>query len=157
MSLYIGIDPGLSGGLAVVSEAGAVAELAVMPVEDGQVDGQALGALLWPHWPEARDAAVELVHAMPGQGVTSMFTFGRGLGVLMGVLGSMGIRVKQPSPQRWKKDILGEAFDHKDKAGTMAWCAKAYPAAQLIPPRCRVPHSGLADALALAEWCRRNH
>jgi crossover junction endodeoxyribonuclease RuvC len=152
MAFVLGVDPGLSGGLAVLDDAGAVALLHVMPVKDGQVDAAGLAALLWLHWPGIDLAAVENVHAMPGQGVTSMFCFGRGLGTILGVLGAMGVKVVQPSPQRWKKDVLADRFDHSTKEGTMAWAAQRFPGAQLVLPRCRKAHSGLCDALALAAW-----
>jgi len=152
MAFVLGVDPGLSGGLALLDDDGRIACLHVMPVKDGQVDPAGLAALLWLYWPGIELAAVENVHAMPGQGVTSMFCFGRGLGTVLGVLGALNVPIVQPSPQRWKKDILGDRYDRSTKEGTMAWAAARYPLAETVLPRCRKPHSGLCDALALAAW-----
>lgn len=152
MGCVLGIDPGLQGGLAALDDEGRVVLLHVMPVVNGQVDAPGLAALLWQLWPGVELAVVENVHAMPGQGVTSMFTFGRGLGTILGVLAAMHAKVEMPSPQKWKKAVLGERFDHSAKEGCMAWVAERYPAAQVVLPRCRKPHSGLCDALAMAEW-----
>lgn len=149
--LILGVDPGLSGGLALLRD-GSVAALHVMPVADGEVDGRGLAALLWPWWPGVDLAVVENVHAMPGQGVTSMFCFGRGLGVVLGVLAALGTRVVMPSPQRWKRAVLGDRYDRSSKEGTVAWVADSFPDAQVVLPRCRKAHSGLCDALALAAW-----
>lgn len=155
MAFTVGVDPGLSGGVAVLNtDSGSIAGLHVMPVKDGEVDPAALASMLWFFWPAVDVAAVERVHAMPGQGVSSMFCFGRGFGTILGVMGAQGVTVDLPTPQRWKKDILGAAFDHSTKDGTAQWARSRWPDAALVPPRCRVAHSGLCDALALAEWGR---
>jgi hypothetical protein len=152
MGYVLGIDPGIKGGLALLDDQGRIVMLHVMPTRDRDVDPSGLAALLWMHWPSIYLAAVERVHAMPGQGVSSTFRFGRGLGTVLGVLGAMNIRIDQPTPQRWKKDVLGDRFDHATKEGTMAWVAEAFPSAQVVLPRCRKPHSGLCDALAISSW-----
>lgn len=155
MAFTLGVDPGLSGGVAVLeTDSGRIAALHVMPVKDGEVDAVALASLLWLFWPGVDLAAVERVHAMPGQGVSSMFCFGRGFGTILGVLGAQGVKVELPTPQRWKRDILGNKHDHATKAGTAEWARLRWPDARIVPPRCRVAHSGLCDALALAEWGR---
>lgn len=38
------------------------------------------------------------------------------------------------------------------KAATLAFVKQRYPTAILLPPRCRVPHEGLVDALAMAHY-----
>lgn len=154
MGYSCGVDPGLKGGVAVLDDRGNIAALHVMPVKDGEVDPCALASLLWLFWPSVDVAAVERVHSMPGQGVASTFCFGRGFGAVLGVMGALNTPVEMPTPQRWKRDILGDRFSRDDKQGCMDWVAQRFPAAQVVPPRCRVAHSGLTDALALAEWAR---
>lgn len=58
--------------------------------------------------------------------------------------GTLGIRVSpvKGEPRKDKKKRI--------KAATLAFVRQSYPSAGLVPPRCRVPHDGLADALALA-------
>ena len=60
-------------------------------------------------------AVVERVGAMPGQGTTSMFGFGRSLGVIEGVLAGLGISVAWVTPQKWKKKF-GLIKKEKDAA-----------------------------------------
>lgn len=152
---FIGIDPGLKGGIAILKDDGRIAAVHVMPVTDGEVDGRALVDLLREPCAFLAEAAVEAVHAMPGQGVSSMFTFGQGFGTILGVLAALGLAPVRVSPQRWKKDVLGARFDHADKQGAVDYCRDRWPDAALVPPRCRVAHSGIADALCLAAFAQR--
>ena len=76
--IYIGVDPGKKGGYAII-EKDAVD---VFPWDDqGFIENMAnavnCGTCV---------ACVEKVGAHPGQGVTSMFTFGQGYGYILGVL-----------------------------------------------------------------------
>jgi crossover junction endodeoxyribonuclease RuvC len=158
MRLYLGIDPGISGGIAVLDEAGNVRLAEPMPTAGKDVDAGRLASLLRSQ----RDldtgsdyalAAVEHVGAMPGQGVCSMFSFGCGWGMVRGVLAAIGIPVQLVRPQKWKGVVL--AGTTHDKAGCIAWCASRFPGLSLIRPGCRKVHDGMADALALAEYARR--
>ena len=89
----------------------------------------------------------------PGQGVASMFKFGMGYGALLGVAAGLSIPVELTTPQRWKGKVLhGTA---KDKSAAVAYCRRAFPSVQLVLPRCRNPHDGMADALCLLEYGRR--
>ena len=59
-------------------------------------------------------------------------------------------------PKRYLASALTLAGTRQDKAAAIAYCARRYPAASLLAtPRSRTPHTGLADALCLAEWGRR--
>ena len=87
-SVYIGIDPGKTGGLALIRD-GFVADLAPMPVIGKEPDEARLADWLRREaLTESRPgvfAVLEKVGAMPKQGVTSMFNFGRCYGAIRGV------------------------------------------------------------------------
>ena len=72
---YAGIDPGKSGAIVVINGAGEVVHAAAMKDLDEVLyvlrRCKTLDAYVW----------LEKVHAMPGQGVTSMFTFGEYFGI----------------------------------------------------------------------------
>jgi hypothetical protein len=96
---------------------------------------------------------------MPGQGVTSCFTFGRALGRILGVLEALDVRTVLIDPKTWHKAVLGTPALPADKAArrkewkrlAIAQCLSRWPALNLkASPRCRVDHDGMADALCLA-------
>ena len=98
-------------------------------------------------------ACVEKVGAMPGQGVTSMFNFGKSAGYIEGVLSALGIPYQLVMPKRWKGEFT---LNGKDKAASVAVCRKLFPEICLKrSDRCRVDSDGMAEALLLAEFARR--
>lgn len=145
--IFMGIDPGLKGGVAWVGDkVGAIP----MPVKDKRVDGEALAEVIRAVAPAS--VTVEKVGAMPGQGVVSMFNFGHGAGTIAGVLSALGAPFSLATPQAWKKAVLPAGDHGKDAA--IALCAKHFPGVRLVLPRCRKPHDGMADALCLALFCK---
>lgn len=145
--LTIGIDPGLSGAIAILDEEGALLELADLPVIRDKslawIDGSALQGLLLDAMDGRRtQAIVERVSAMPGQGVSSMFTFGVAYGSLLSVLQALQIPVELVTPVTWKKAAgLG-----KDKKAALHKARLLFPTADLRLEK----HHGRAEALLLA-------
>lgn len=98
--------------------------------------------------------AVEQVHAMPKQGVTSMFTFGMGYGKVLAVLEILGWPWINPSPQMWQKLVLKGRTGGKD--ASIAYCLARYPDVSLKPTeKSKKESHGLADAICLAEYALR--
>jgi len=162
----IGIDPGLSGGLAVLDGANAPA-LLIMPTmgtERPQIDEAALRTWLEDLLLQARQrsqaltAYVESVSAMPKQGVASMFTFGCGYGLVRGILCGLRIPYRLVKPQEWQRVVLA-GLDRRDpKAAAYLFASRAWPTVDWrATPNCRKPHSGLVDAAVIAEFGRRQH
>jgi crossover junction endodeoxyribonuclease RuvC len=141
--IFIGIDPGKSGGIAVIEDGQA----RTVPYSD-----DALHNDLCRIKPAGAVCCLEKVGAMPGQGVTSMFNFGVSYGYIMGVLETYRIPYQEIPPQRWKKEF----GLNSDKAASVEVCRKLFPDVNLLAtPRCRKPHDGMAEALLLAEYARR--
>ncbi|MGB7996548.1 hypothetical protein [Photobacterium halotolerans] len=148
--VVVGIDPGKKGALVRLTD--STQEAIVMPLKGAKdIDGFAIAQFLKQHRPDM--VVVEKVAARPGQGVTSMFTFGTGYGVVQGVLDSLAIPYRLITPQMWKKAIL--AGTTRDKEAAIGYVANRYPDLELTPPRCRVPHDGIADAACMAEFARQ--
>jgi Holliday junction resolvasome RuvABC endonuclease subunit len=94
---------------------------------------------------------IETVHSMPQQGVSSTFTFGKGYGMVIGTIQSMGLPLHFVTPQAWKKTIL--AGTNKDKAAAIQHVRSIYPNISLRrTERCTTDHDGMADAVCLAEY-----
>ena len=97
---------------------------------------------------------VEKVGAMPGQGVTSMFNFGMGYGMWVGMLAALGFPYELVAPQKWKAAVLGGT--KKDKRAAIEYVQRRFPDVSLLAtPRSKVPHDGMADAACLALYARQ--
>lgn len=93
--------------------------------------------------------AIEQVHAMPKQGVSSMFRMGQGLGLWEGICAGMGLPVELVPPQRWKKAMLS-AGGGSDKGVSIARAQQLMPeAAEFLT---RKKDDGRAEALLIALW-----
>jgi crossover junction endodeoxyribonuclease RuvC len=118
MKCVIGIDPGLSGGIAMLQlgPMGEVINVEAVPMPTrpgpagkGDVDGHCVATQIraWQGRKlEIISAAVESVHSMPKQGVASAFTFGKGYGKILGILEAYAIPLEEPTPQQWQKLVL---------------------------------------------------
>lgn len=148
--MIVGIDPGKSGAMAYISPADGCAAMA-MPVSGKEIDGAILAAELKNLRPSL--VVIEKAQAMPKQGVASMFNYGKGFGVLMGICEALGISYRLVTPQQWKKVVLeGTA---KDKDAAINFVRRAYPGVDLTPGRKKKPHDGMADAICIAEYGAR--
>lgn len=149
-TLFIGIDPGKSGGIARISMTSN--RVVTEPYSD-----QALISLCEDIYFGAIEVqevvcCLEKVGAMPGQGVVSMFSFGQSVGYIKGVLEAFRIPYQEITPQKWKREFGLTS----DKAKSAEVCRKLFPDVNLLAsPRCKKPHDGMAEALLMAEYARR--
>jgi len=145
--MILGIDPGISGALAWLSDDGHLISTMDMPAIEvhgkKKVSPQILTSELAGRRPIL--AVIEDVGAMPGQGVTSMFNFGYSAGILVGVCAGLGIPTVLYRPAVWKR-----------AAGVPADKGAARQMAQRLWPGCRdfdrVKDDGRAEAALLARW-----
>ena len=106
----IGIDPGLSGAIAVLHNK-KVINMYDMPVmaegkkNKRQLNSSQLVNILTDNISGDEEAivVVEQVNAMPGQGVTSMFNFGQTFGAIKGVCAALKLPIFFVRPSKWKK------------------------------------------------------
>ena len=106
----IGIDPGLSGAIAVMENT-KVLNIFDMPVmSEGkknkrQLNSALLVSLIRENISKSEEVAivVERVNAMPGQGVTSMFNFGQTFGAIKGICAALELPIFFVRPAKWKK------------------------------------------------------
>ena len=148
--ILAGIDPGLGGAVALLdATTGAVLDVLDMPTlllrrggkHKHELDAHALAAAL------GRDrighAFVEAVGAMPAQGVSSVFSFGKSVGILIGVLATLGTPMTFVAPGVWKKALGVPAA----KDGARARASQLMPDAVHHWPL--VKHHGRAEAAIL--------
>jgi crossover junction endodeoxyribonuclease RuvC len=151
VSAVIGIDPGLTGAIVCVRPREVLTCLD-MPIETGAANRRRISAPVLVHLltqllREYRvDAvALEQVAAMPGQGVSSMFSFGRSLGVVEGAVAALGLEVTYYAPASWKRRY---GLTGRTKEASRTRALELYPAA--VPWLERKKDHGRADAILLA-------
>ncbi len=106
----IGIDPGLSGAIAVMHDK-KVINMYDMPVmaegkkNKRQLNSSQLVNIIKENINKDEETivVVEQVNAMPGQGVTSMFNFGQTFGAIKGVCAALKLPIFFVRPSKWKK------------------------------------------------------
>ena len=157
MSKYsIGIDPGLSGAIAIISpESLKIFDMPTMTVERNgkakrQVSAIELAEMLYLY--SGRDCHVycERVSAMAGQGVTSVFSFGRSFGMIEGILAAFKMPVTFVPPATWVKAVgRGQGKD-----ASRARAMELFPSDQ--DQFKRVKDDGRADAALIAHWGSRH-
>lgn len=157
MSKYsIGIDPGLSGAIAILSpENLKIFDMPTMTVERNgkakrQVSAAELAEMLYLY--SGRDCHVycERVSAMAGQGVTSVFSFGRSFGMIEGILAAFKMPVTFVPPATWVKAVgRGQGKD-----ASRARAMELFPSDQ--DQFKRVKDDGRADAALIAHWGSRH-
>lgn len=102
MTIIMGVDPGVSGAVAfyfpMVPSRIAVDDV---PVAGGEINIPELARMIRIHRPTL--AVIERVHAMPKQGVSSSFNFGRSYGDVRGTISALGVPLHFVTPQKWKR------------------------------------------------------
>ena len=116
----IGIDPGLTGAIAIMQN-NKVLDIIDMPVmpegkkNKRQLNSAQLVSIIKKNIESNEEVAVvvEQVNAMPGQGVTSMFNFGQTFGAIKGVCAAMQLPIHFVRPAKWKKhfDLINSQKD----------------------------------------------
>jgi Holliday junction resolvasome RuvABC endonuclease subunit len=142
---YIGIDPGQSGGLAVIF--GDNVEVVKMPPTEQDI-------WKWFLYQSKKKcfALIEKVHSMPNQGVVSTFKFGQGYGVLRMALIASRIPFEEISPMKWQK-YLGIPSRHKAESKT-EFKNRLKAKSQQLFPKINITLS-ICDALLIAECNKR--
>jgi crossover junction endodeoxyribonuclease RuvC len=152
MALVLGIDPGVRGGLALVEiNDGAAPQLIdaidIPVVGTGakeRVDVLAVRVWVTAHRPD--HAAIERAQAMPKQGASSGFKYGRAVGALEAVLACCEIPMTVIEPSAWKKV---HHLHGGDKEGGRQRALQLFPAAHALLARKKDHGRGEAALIAL--------
>lgn len=144
--IYIGIDPGKDGAMAII-------------YGDGSVNIYPFSEEMYKFYlediPKAAEPAVcclEQVGAFPGQSPNSMFSFGENYGFIRGLLLAYGIPYELVTPRKWKREfgLTGK------KETSISVCRHLFPNVSLRrTERCKKDHDGMAEALLLACYAKR--
>lgn len=155
-AVHIGIDPGLTGAIAVLANNYtplAAIDMPVMPVSatgvvKNAIDPCALADFLRKSTsgvdPKAVNVYIERVSAFPGQGVAGMFSLGGSYWGAYCVAAVLGFNVHRIEPKEWKK------FFHltKDKDESLEIARRLFPSMDLSLKK----HHGRGEALLIAQF-----
>lgn len=152
----LGVDPGITGAIALLDHAFVFESVHDMPTmqrgvttNKQMVNGAELARLVRELRPDC--AVVELVNAMPGRGeaagmgAASAFNFGDCAGCVRGVLGALGIPMHLVVPVVWKKRA---GLVKSDKEASRSLAIRLWPQAPLGLKK----YQGRAEALLIARY-----
>lgn len=156
--IIAGIDPGISGGIAFITDNGEIIAVEKMPTitvniigrkrkTKKEVDVISFSRILIKNLPT--HVFIEKVGAMPGQGVSSMFSFGMSYGMVLGICRALHdkFHTELVTPQRWQKSINLNETGASAKERTRSSVHKIF--------NVESNNDGIIDALAIAEYGRR--
>lgn len=155
MTIVAGIDPGKTGALCILfpDDAGLV-----FPVPLVKLPKETPAWSEWAtNWRNALDFStpdlivIEQVGARPGQGVTSMFTFGKSYGFAHALAAAVGCRIAFVTPAVWKAK-MGVAKG-ADKNASREKVRNMLP--KLAHAVTRAKDDGVAEAALLALYGRK--
>ena len=158
---YIGIDPGLQGGIATIYNSGEISILVMPTIKIGKkriLDNAMLAGTfsLSNILDIKRYAILEQQQPMPKQGVTSMFSIGYGFGVLKQCLVDFCIPHEVVHAQVWQKEFGISGRKGNTKAQALQICQSLFPDLNLLATdKSKKPHEGIVDAVLIAEYARR--
>lgn len=142
--VFIGIDPGVTGGWAIVTEDGSLHSYAEF--SSWRTISEVLQDVQREH---TIQAALEKVHSMPRDGGKSAFTFGANFGGWLALLESSNTSHLLVPPQTWQKAMLGTFPKGESKVRALDYVTRRYPGHQFFKSKC-----GINDAICIALYCR---
>lgn len=163
MPLILAVDPGLTGALAWLDRKTdgsthllAVADMPTAKAKQGKtlkshVQPHVLSQLMVNSIMRPDMVVVEEVHAMPGQGVTSMFRFGYVAGVIAGVVAGLGLPLHFMRTNEWQP-LAG--VKQGDDAGRLR-ATQLFPAQAMLFAR-KMDHNRADAALIGYAFARKN-
>ena len=138
---YIGIDPGKTGAAALISTEG----IDIFDFEDPVQ--AAMEIREWKNDFDITLCLLEKVHAMPKQGVISIFTFGTNFGQWIGIMAAFQIPLKLIAPAKWQKEFFSKADGDNTKTKSLTVARRLYPHSEYFKLK---KHHNRADAMLLA-------
>ena len=156
---YIGIDPGLRGGIALIQDNKKIVVIPMPLIGPKDYDVQIMSSIFLVMKESGIPilATIEKQQAMPGQGLSSTLKTGIGFGLLIGLLTALEIPFQVIPPQKWQKNLfvgLPVKQDTKDKSAIIA--KRLFPGVDFKrTDRCTTLSDGLTDAACIAEYGRR--
>ena len=150
--MYLGIDPGFSGALAVLDKNLQVIHYQDMPIIEvankRELNEPELHSILSRFSPKYENLVVgiEKSQTMPNQGIVSSGRYMASYGFLRGLCVGMGLPYYLIRPPSWKKLMLADM--PKEKGSSIQKVNQIYPDIKLT----RKKDHGISDAILIARY-----
>ncbi len=149
---WVGIDPGLSGGIVVLSNDGRISLCKKMPETDKDII-ELLEPYSWINGVSGTSVCIEKIWGHEGYPGSKHGVFNQGMnyGMLKMACIALRMRMDEVTPQKWQK-----LYSLKKEKGMeqKLWKAQLKDRAQKMFPDQKVTNY-TADALLIAGYCRR--
>lgn len=148
--IIVGIDPGLQGGLAVLTSLNQC-QLYPMPLlKTGGVDAKLLAHFLQRIKPDA--IWIEQLLIVPKNSRASISVMGVNWGRIVGCIEALNIPLHIVNERDWKKGLLIQRGKGRAKHFVHERARMLFPSANFIPKGCSTFHDGITDALMIAKF-----
>lgn len=164
MRYFSGIDPGLDGSLAIIDTSQHI--VTFFKFKDGNEQHSVINSVL-RKYASSILIAIEDNHAIYRASASSTFSFGSATGYWRGVCDALQIPIVWVKPKEWQEQISLSFFEvsfpayatasQKKKLQKEALKRASIKAANSIASRNDIRHDGIADAICIAEYLRRQH
>lgn len=158
---WIGVDPGATGAIVILTEGEPMRTLRFMNSTNKETH-KFLNDIAFEY--DQVFCILEAVHAMPGMAAGAMFNFGESYGFIQGVLVSTGIPYELVTPQSWmkhmripKRDIQRDPVTKKELPGSESktdYKRRLKQKAEELYPTIKITND-TADAILIADYCKR--
>ena len=150
--VFIGIDPGKSGGFGVIKIQDGIESCYAykFPKDIRDLPPMLLSNIPCDLSMENVHVMIEHVHAFPGQGSVSTFSFGQNLGQWEGVLVSNELEHDYVSPRKWMADFVKLGLEKKERKRQL------YGKAKELFPNIKMTFN-ISDALLITQYAYDNY
>lgn len=161
MKYYIGIDPGKFGFVSIIDQDGKFVSAFPLLKNNKVVDVNEIVNNLFDLsiYEDNCHIILEDVHSILGSSAKSNFHFGWIVGLIEGVISSLGISYTKIAPKTWQKQ-MHQGIPKNDNKKVMSFmaCHRIFPTVDLRrTEKCKNEDDNFADSLLMAEYGRRNN
>lgn len=158
---YLGIDPGLDGGMCLIDEEGVI-DSCVMPTLRDPKGKRVFDPFAIKQWVKERNGlgsesikccGIEKPIPMPSLPSNVLLSLGYGNGILVGIMTALDIPFLLINAKEWQKNVLRHITSGTTKQRSIQYAQQTQPKYDWREnDRCRIPHDGLADSYCIATY-----
>lgn len=158
--MIVGIDNGVTGGIVILSDTGAIIAQTKMPIKSArkgdEVDVIALHKWLVLNTEDNLEKCFYVIEEPAGaRSANAVRSMSASFHAVRGFLETKRLRWERITAQSWQKKMLPGCKAGQTKPRALARSSELWPDETFIQKGCRVPHDGVVDAALISEYARR--